>query len=46
MKKKVWKNAEVTELGVKMTALGGKTATDVDSYFFNTKGEIFSAYHS
>jgi hypothetical protein len=46
MNKKVWKNAEVTELGVKMTAVGGKTASKADNYFFNTKGEIFSSYNS
>ena len=46
MKKKVWKNAEVIELGVKMTAVGGKMAEQVDNYFFDTKGDIFSSYNS
>lgn len=46
MKKKVWKNAEVTELGVKMTAVGGKKPTVIDNYFYNTKGEVFASFNS
>jgi len=46
MNKKVWENAEVTELGVKMTEVGGKKPVEIDNIFFNTKGEVFASFKS
>jgi len=46
MNKKVWKNPEVIELGVKMTEVGGKHPVKIDNVFFNTKGEVFASFSS
>jgi hypothetical protein len=41
---KTWKNAEMQELSIYETAMGGKEFVKIDNNFYDENGNAFSSY--